>query len=164
MAKEKNGKANFDSVFRAERADSSRVGSSRSGVEPPTGTIHPREGRGTTNEKQESRFISGDAFPDLELRGNIWRGWSFPVGGSTPDRLRNDKKNDKGDAASPTRYCSVNLAASSQTARRPPGKTPKAIVNSAAKNAIAFSDGDKTIAPAFSVSGESKNANFTTRK
>ena len=34
------------------------------------------------------RFISGDAFPDLELRGDIWRGWIVPVGGSTPDRLR----------------------------------------------------------------------------
>ena len=34
---------------------------SRSGVAPPTGTIHPRESRGTTDGKQESnkRFISG---------------------------------------------------------------------------------------------------------
>ena len=46
---------------------------SRSGVVPPTGTIHPRESRGTADGKQESikRFISGEVFPDLELRGNI---------------------------------------------------------------------------------------------
>ena len=34
------------------------------------------------------RFILENAFPDLELRGEIWRGWIVPVGGSTPDRLR----------------------------------------------------------------------------
>ena len=62
----------------------------RSGVEPPTGKLHPRESRGTANRKQEpmKRFISEDAFPDLELRGKIWRGWIVPVGGSTPDRLK----------------------------------------------------------------------------
>ena len=45
----------------------------RSGVEPPTGTIHPRESRGTEDRKQESikRFIAGDAFPNLELREDI---------------------------------------------------------------------------------------------
>ena len=26
--------------------------------------------------------------PDLESQTDIWRGWSFPVGGSTPDRLK----------------------------------------------------------------------------
>ena len=38
--------------------------------------------------KQESidRFIAGDVLPDLELRGDILRGWIVPVGGSTPDR------------------------------------------------------------------------------
>ena len=68
---------------------------SRSGVAPPTGTIHPRESRGTTDEKQESnkRFISGEVFPDLELREDIWRGWSFPVGGSTPDRHQQERVN-----------------------------------------------------------------------
>ena len=30
-------------------------------------------------------------FPDLELRADILRGWSFPVGGSTLDRLRSRK-------------------------------------------------------------------------
>ena len=62
----------------------------RSGVEPPTGTIHPRESSGTTDGKQNQLKDSfrGDAFPVLELRASIWRGWSFPVGGSTPDRLK----------------------------------------------------------------------------
>ena len=54
----------------------------RSGVEPPTGTIHPRESRGTAHGKHESikRFTSGGGhFPALELRANIWQGWSFPT-------------------------------------------------------------------------------------
>ena len=37
------------------------------------------------------RFVLGDVFPDLESRGDIWRGWIVPVGGSTPDRLRSDR-------------------------------------------------------------------------
>ena len=37
------------------------------------------------------RFVLGDVFPDLELQGDIWRGWIVPVGGSTPDRLRSDR-------------------------------------------------------------------------
>ena len=44
-------------------------GSFRSGVQPPTGS-------------------GGDVYADLELQGDIWRGWIVPVGGSTPDRLR----------------------------------------------------------------------------
>ena len=35
--------------------------------------------------------LRGDAFPDLELWANIWRGWIFPVGGTTPDRHRPDR-------------------------------------------------------------------------
>ena len=38
---------------------------------PPTGTIHPRESRGTTNEKQIKRVTSADAFQNLELREDI---------------------------------------------------------------------------------------------
>ena len=65
----------------------------RSGVEPPTGKLHPRESRGTADKKQESmkRFVLEDALPGLELQGEIWRGWIVPVGGSTPDRLRADR-------------------------------------------------------------------------
>ena len=37
------------------------------------------------------RFVLGGVFPDLELQGDIWRGWIVPVGGSTPDRLRSDR-------------------------------------------------------------------------
>ena len=67
------------------------VGLCRSGVEPPTGKLHPRKGGGTTDRKRESikRFIAEDVFPGLELREDIWRGWIVPVGGSTPDRRRN---------------------------------------------------------------------------
>ena len=43
---------------------------SRSGVEPPTGTIHPRKGRGAESGKRESKIHFVDAFPDLEL----WEG------------------------------------------------------------------------------------------
>ena len=42
---------------------------SRSGVEPPTGTIHPRESRGIDDRKWESIkkvVVEGD-FPDLEI-------------------------------------------------------------------------------------------------
>ena len=55
-----------------------RAGLCRSGVEPPTGTIHPRGGRGTADRRQDKDSFRGDAFPDLELRTDIWRGWSFP--------------------------------------------------------------------------------------
>ena len=53
----------------------------RSGVEPPTGTIHPRESRGTTDRKQESikGFVSGECLSGFGVSGDIWRGWSFPV-------------------------------------------------------------------------------------
>ena len=34
------------------------------------------------------RFVLEGVFPDLELQGDIWRGWIVPVGGSTPDRHR----------------------------------------------------------------------------
>ena len=46
---------------------------SRSGVKPPTGTIHPRESRGekTENWNQSKGFIAEDVFPDSELREDI---------------------------------------------------------------------------------------------
>ena len=59
----------------------------RSGVEPPTGTIHPRESRGTTDRKQKSisRRLSG-----FGIAGGYWAGVELsdlvPVGGCTPDR------------------------------------------------------------------------------
>ena len=61
---------------------------SRSGVEPPTGMIHPRESRETEDRKQESikEFVLEVWIPNLEIKENIWRGWIVPVGGSTPDR------------------------------------------------------------------------------
>ena len=54
---------------------------SESGVGPPTGTIHPRESRGTTDRKQESikGFVSGECLSGFRVAGDIWRGWSFPV-------------------------------------------------------------------------------------
>ena len=36
------------------------------------------------------RFVSGEGFLDLEVVGGIWRGWIVPVGGSTPDRRKDD--------------------------------------------------------------------------
>ena len=44
---------------------------SRSGVEPPTGTIHPREGRGTEDREQLKDSFREDAFLVLELRTGI---------------------------------------------------------------------------------------------
>ena len=45
---------------------------SRSGVEPPTGRIHPRGGRGTTDGKRiNGKIHFGETFPDLKLRGDI---------------------------------------------------------------------------------------------
>ena len=59
---------------------------SRSGVEPPTGKLHPRESRGTADGKQGSikKFILGDAFPDLELREIFGGGGSFRSGVQPP--------------------------------------------------------------------------------
>ena len=36
-------------------------------------------------------FVSGEGFPGLEVVGDIWRGWIVPVGGSTPDRHKDDR-------------------------------------------------------------------------
>ena len=75
----------------------------RSGVAPPTGKLHPRESRGTTDRKQESikRFISGMSFRIWNCGRIFSEGRSFrsragpvapvvlvlvPVGGCTPDR------------------------------------------------------------------------------
>ena len=61
---------------------------SRSGVEPPTGTIHPRQ-------IPPLRSRIREAIPEMNLLIDscflsvvplLSRGWSFPVGGSTPDR------------------------------------------------------------------------------
>ena len=49
----------------------------RSGVEPPTGTIHPREGIGWMTENR--KIHAGEDFPDLELRADIQRGWIVPT-------------------------------------------------------------------------------------
>ena len=58
----------------------------RSGVEPPTEKLHPRESRGAADGKQESikRFISGDVFPDLGLREIFGGGGSFRSGVQPP--------------------------------------------------------------------------------
>ena len=63
---------------------------SRSGVEPPTGTIHPRESRGTANRKQESakRFISGERLSDFGIAGRHLAGVDRSGRGFPPDRQR----------------------------------------------------------------------------
>ena len=48
----------------------------RSGVEPPTGMIHPRESIGWMTENRKIR--AGNALPDLEFWADIWWGWSVP--------------------------------------------------------------------------------------
>ena len=68
-----------DQLIPLRRPPQSRSARSRSGVEPPTGTIHPREGRGTEDRNQSKDSYLGNAFPDLGLRGDIWLGWSFPL-------------------------------------------------------------------------------------
>ena len=59
----------------------------RSGVEPPTGTIHPRESRGTEDRKQKSMSWRLSGFG---IAGGYWAGVErsdlVPVGGCTPDR------------------------------------------------------------------------------
>ena len=45
--------------------------SCRSGVEPPTGMIHPRESRGTEDRKRKPIKRSVGCLPDLELRVDI---------------------------------------------------------------------------------------------
>ena len=49
----------------------------RSGVEPPTGKLHPREGIGWMTENR--KIHAGEDFPDLELRADIQRGWIVPT-------------------------------------------------------------------------------------
>ena len=55
---------------------------SRSGVKPPTGSIHPRESRGTTDRKQESRSwrVYGFGIAGRYLAG-VERSGLVPVGG-----------------------------------------------------------------------------------
>ena len=59
---------------------------SRSGVAPPTGTIHPRESRGTTDEKQESnkRFISGGGLSGFGIAGGYLAGVELSGRGFNP--------------------------------------------------------------------------------
>ena len=64
---------------------------SRSGVEPPTGTIHPRKGRGTESRKQKSRNLFSDMpfqipEPVGECRSSLSR--SKPIGGFPPTLSR----------------------------------------------------------------------------
>ena len=62
----------------------------RSGVEPPTGTIHPRKisARNSKPEKNipEMNLLIDYCFPFVVPLPS--RGWIVPVGGSTPDRLK----------------------------------------------------------------------------
>ena len=53
---------------------------SRSGVEPPTGTIHPRKSRGIEDGKWVEGFIAGYAFPNLKVRDIFGGGGSFRSG------------------------------------------------------------------------------------
>ena len=59
---------------------------SRSGVAPPTGTIHPRESRGTTDGKQESnkRFISGRCLSGFGIAGGYLAGVELSGRGFNP--------------------------------------------------------------------------------
>ena len=73
-----------------QRRGSARKNLSRSGVEPPTGTIHPRQiSPAIPNPERhfpEMNLLIDSCFPSaIPL---LSRGWSFPVGGSTPDRHR----------------------------------------------------------------------------
>ena len=63
---------------------------SRSGVEPPTGTIHPRQisSRNSKSGKASPAMNLLIGFCFLSVVPLPLRGWSFPVGGSTPDRHR----------------------------------------------------------------------------
>ena len=66
----------------------SRSNLSRSGVEPPTGTIHPRQISACDSEfgktSAEINFLIDSYF--LSVVPLLSRGWIVPVGGSTPDR------------------------------------------------------------------------------
>ena len=53
---------------------------SRSGVEPPTGTIHPRKSRGIEDGKWVEGFIAGYAFPNLKVRDIFGGGGAFRSG------------------------------------------------------------------------------------
>ena len=67
---------------------------SRSGVEPPTGTIHPRESRGTANRKQESakRFISGERLSDFGIAGRHLAGVDRSGRGFNPRPAKTNSK------------------------------------------------------------------------
>ena len=68
----------------------SRSHLSRSGVEPPTGKLHPRQISACDSEfgktSAEINFLIDSYF--LSVVPLLSRGWIVPVGGATPDRLR----------------------------------------------------------------------------
>ena len=75
---------------RNQRAELTRSCWCRSGVEPPTGKLHPRQ-ISSRNSK------SGKTSPEMNLLFDscfssvvplLSRGWIVPVGGATPDRLK----------------------------------------------------------------------------
>ena len=57
---------------------------SRSGVKPPTGTIHPRQIPPYASEFVKFSPTQSFLFPVISPM--LLRGWIIPVGGSTPDR------------------------------------------------------------------------------
>ena len=80
----------FKNVQRRGRA---RKNLSRSGVEPPTGTIHPRQISpaipNLERHPPEMNLLIHPCFPSAVPL--LSRGWRFPVGGSTPDRHKDDR-------------------------------------------------------------------------
>ena len=46
----------------------------------------------TENKNQLKDLFREGGFPDSKLWTDIWRGWIVPVGGSTPDRLKDDRR------------------------------------------------------------------------
>ena len=48
------------------------------------------------------KIYTGEDLPNLELRADTLRGWIVPVGGSTPDRLKDDRSRVTGTPRSAT--------------------------------------------------------------
>ena len=116
---------------------------SRSGVEPPTGTIHPRESRGTEDRKQESKKVH---FGEMSFR--IWNcerifdgGGAFRSGVQPPTGTDWLRKFDLISGHSrPARFSRANLsyfACNSATPLRNSSKPPLFSKTSSARDNLA---------------------------